>query len=127
MSKIIIGSAGVRSVLLYLLPLALALVSLFAWTASASAETSFKGQYGNPTASGEAAIAASGGDSGSALTASGGGDPSSGDTGSSVATMGVLPLTGILPDTGGPLLPLFAFGAFALSFAGLLALRRLDL
>jgi LPXTG-motif cell wall-anchored protein len=35
-------------------------------------------------------------------------------------------LTGVLPDTGGPLLPLFALGVLALGFAGILLLRRLN-
>jgi LPXTG cell wall anchor motif len=110
---------GFARAYLVLLSLTLMLALLFVWTVGAYAQTSFEGQYGNPTASGEAALAASGHNSGSV-------DPSSGSTDSPASAMGVLPLTGVLPDTGGPLLPLFALGVLALGFAGILLLRRLN-
>jgi hypothetical protein len=122
MNKTISGFRGARLVLSSLLSLTLTLVLLSLWSAVAFAETSRFGQYHDPTASGEAAIAASGGhSSGSPLVAAGEDDPSS------ASASGVLPLTGLLPDTGGPLLPLLALAIFASSFAGLLALRRLNL
>jgi hypothetical protein len=104
---------GFARAYLVLLSLSLMLALLFVWTVDAYAQTSFEGQYGNPTASGEAALAASGHNSGSV-------DPSSGSTDSSASAMGVL------PDTGGPLLPLFALGVLALGLAGILLLRRLN-
>lgn len=121
---------GARPVLL---TLALVLTLVFGWTALAHAQTSFEGQYGSPTASGEDAIEAStdasGGapaaSGGSALTASGGVEPSPGGSGSA-SSSGSSSLIAVLPDTGGPLLPLLALGTLALGFAGTLALRRLN-
>ena len=120
MSRIIPGFAGACAALL---SLTLMLALFFVWTADAYAQTSFEGQYGNPTASGEAALTGSGSHSGSH---SGSVDSSSSAPDSSVSATGVLPLTGLLPDTGGPLFPLFGLGVLALSFGGLLVLRRLN-
>ena len=111
--------AGFTRVCLVLLSLTLILALLFVWTVDAYARTSFEGQYGSPTASGEATLTASGHNSGSV-------DSSAGATDPSASTMGVLPLTGVLPDTGGPLLPLFGLGVLGLGLAGILLLRRLN-
>jgi hypothetical protein len=112
MSKAISGFAGAR---LVLLSLTLMLALSFVLTVDAYAKTSFKGQYGNPTASGEAVLTAAGHNSGSV-------DPSSGVTDTSASATGVLPLT-VLPDTGGSLLPLFVLGVLACGLGGILLLR----
>lgn len=126
MSKAIDGPRDARLVLFSLLSLTLTLILLSVWPSVAFAEPSFVGQYGNPTASGEVAIAASGGGSGNSLASCGEAQlTAGGEDPCSASSAGVLPLTGLLPDTGGPLLPLFALAVLASSFAGLLALRRL--
>jgi LPXTG-motif cell wall-anchored protein len=90
-----------------LLSLILMLVLVLSWAAVAQAQDPFAAQYGNPAAAGEAAIMSAG--------VSGGG-------GGTQAAAGVP--TGILPSTGGSLLPFVALGLLALSSAGLLAIRR---
>lgn len=121
MNGIISGFVSAR---LALLSLTIAFALLFVWTAGAYAETSFKGQYGNPTASGEAALTASGDDDYSGSESSRV-DPSSGATDPSSSETGVLPLS-VLPDTGGPLLPLLGLGVLACGLGGILLLRRLN-
>jgi len=112
-------TTGFARVCLVLLSLTLMLALLFAWTVDAYARTSFEGQYDSPTDPGEAALVASGHNSGSV-------DSSSDATDSSDSATGVLPLTGVLPDTGGPLLPLFGLGVLALGLAGILLLWRVN-
>lgn len=82
--------------------LALVTALVLGWSATANAQTSFEGQYGDPMASGQEAIESSGAASG---------------TGSVAAA-------GALPDTGGSMFPFFALGTLALSTTGLLMLRH---
>jgi hypothetical protein len=85
------------------------LTMLLGWTAAAHAQSSRDAQYRSPTASGEAAIAAS--DlSGSASASSSAGASAS--------------ASGVLPSTGGPALQLAVLGGIALTSTGLLILRH---
>ncbi len=111
MSKIVLSHRNARLVFLALVTLTAALLS---WTATAHAQTSRGAQYDSPTATGQAAIAAS--DLSSARA---------GSAGVSSSATGVRNgLTGVLPSTGGPLVQLIAVGAIALSSTGLLVLRH---
>lgn len=96
-----------RSTRLLLLTLTLSLGLM--WAGAAYAQDPAGDQYGSQVASGEAAIASAD----SASTAKTAAQPASGGI-----TMGILPLT------GGPLLPFVALGVLGLSTFGLLALRR---
>ena len=97
-------SRGARLLLLTLI-LSLGLV----WAGAAYAQDPVGDQYGSKVASGEAAIASAD----SASTATTAAKPASGGI-----TMGILPLT------GGPLLPFVALGILGLSTFGLIAFRR---
>lgn len=97
----VLRSIGARLALL----LTVALMLVFSWTAVAYAQTSADEAYGSPTQSGEVAIAEIEG------------------PGAAVAAA-ESPPSGVLPETGGPLLPLVALGVFALSATGLIAIRR---
>lgn len=135
--------------------LALALVLSFCVTAVADAETSAKnGQYANPTSSGEDIIdvtftggsgTPSNGDSGSlgnsgsagvAGSTAGGSsgsfsviaalaDPLLGGSGGDPVAAGVAGI-GVLPETGGTLVPYIALMVFVLSAASLVAVRRFN-
>lgn len=89
--------------------LALILLLGLTWAGAAHAQDAFDDQYGSQVASGEAAIASAN----PTATASATAGPASGGE-----------KMGILPDTGGPLLPFAALGILGLSSVGLLALRR---
>lgn len=90
-----------------ILALILALAVTFVWSAAAYAATPEDVQYGSPTSSvGDA-------------TGTGGAGGSAG-SGSSSGSVG---LTGMLPETGGPLLSLVALGSAALIGTGLLLFR----
>ncbi len=124
--------ADVRLAVVSLVSVTLAVVLLLTWAAVAFAQTSYDGQYGDPTASGETAILSSGEEGPSSGGGSAAEDPASGrDSGVASAASdpanGVIPFTGLLPETGGPVLPLLAFGILALGSGGLLVLRRLNL
>ena len=103
------GLISVRSrIARKLLVLALAMALVLGWSATANAQTSSDSQYGDPMSSGQEAIESS-------STASGSGAAS--DPGSVAAA-------GVLPDTGGSVLPFLALGTLALSSTGLLMLRH---
>ena len=112
-----------RLAVVSLVSVTLAVVLLLTWAAVAFAQTSYDGQYGDPTASGETAILSSGdssssggGDSSGHSSSSGGAaltalDPANGTNGSAAGiydpstgaggfTSGVIPLTGLLPTWG---------------------------
>lgn len=89
--------------------LALALSLGLIWAGVAHAQDSFGDQYGSPVDSGEAAIEST--DSAATATAA-----------ATSASGGIT--TGVLPLTGGPLLPFVALGMLSLSTIGLLAFRR---
>jgi hypothetical protein len=94
--------------------LALILLVGLTWAGAAQAQEAFEDQYGSQVASGEAAIESV------ADSATGGADPATG--GADPATGGET--MGLLPFTGGPLVPFAALGILALSSVGVLALRR---
>ena len=105
MSKSVLSSRNVSTVLLLIVTLILLTSSVTA----AYAQTSREAQYDSPTASGEAAIQAS---------------ELSGVEGSAGASSASAGVTGVLPSTGGPLVQLIAVAALALSSTGLLVLRQ---
>ena len=113
-------ATGMRVILMLLASMC---VLVIGWTAAAQARTSTAGQYGSPTDSGVAAISAASKGSGGAALTSGGAALTSVDGGAGSA--GVLPLTGLLPETGGPLLSLALLGALSLGCGGVLSLRCL--
>lgn len=98
MSLVSVASLIARKFLILVLVTAL----VVGWSAAAEAQTSFDDQYGDPLSSGQEAI------------------ESSGD----VSDPGSVAAAGVLPDTGGPMLPFFALGALALGSTGLLMLRH---
>ena len=102
--------------------LACALLSVLVWGGAAHAQDSFGDQYGSPVDSGEAAIesAESSASDASASAASAPGASASA-TAATTANGGIT--SGILPLTGGPLLPVLALGLLCLSTGGLLASR----
>ena len=107
--------------------LACALLSVLVWGGAAHAQDSFGDQYGSPVDSGEAAIesAESSAPDASASAASDASASASGASASAAAATtasgGIT--SGILPLTGGPLLPVLALGLLCLSTGGLLASR----
>ena len=115
MGKSVSTHLGVRKLLF----VALALALVFGWGTTAQAQTPAKAQYGNPTATAAgnpgASASASNGDA-PAPDAPGGSGGSKGDARGGAVT------SGVLPATGGPLLPL---GALALGATSLLVLSRI--
>jgi hypothetical protein len=111
---------------------ACALLSVLVWGGAAHAQDSFGDQYGSPVDSGEAAIesAESSAPDASASAASASDASASGASASGASASAAAATTasggitsGILPLTGGPLLPVLALGLLCLSTGGLLASR----
>lgn len=115
-----------------LLALILALAVMFAWSAAAYAVTPEDVQYGSPT--GGVGDATGGSSGGSGLTGVSGSEGSAGgsgslallgtaETGDDLAASGSVGLTGLLPETGGPLFSLVALASAALIGTGLILFR----
>lgn len=114
------------------LALILALAVMFAWSAAAYAVTPEGVQYGSPTGGVGDATGTGGSSGGSGLTGGSGSEGSTGGSGS-VALVGTaetgddlagsVGLTGLLPETGGPLFSLVALASAALIGTGLILLR----
>lgn len=130
MSKVI-SEFGIRQVL----GLVVAMVLMLGWATAAHAQTPKDFQYGDPTASGIAAIEDSGisgggfggtggGSSGTAAIEDSGvlGGGSAGDP-SDPSEEYVGGTLGLLPETGGPSLALVGICAVVLGSAGMLVLR----
>lgn len=101
--------------------LILALVLTLGWTTFAYAQTSSGTQYGSRTASGETAIHELSSGASSASASAGVSSASVSAVGSSGGTG----ITGVLPNTGGPMIPFAVLGGLALCTTGLLVIRRL--
>ena len=102
--------------------LACALLSVLVWGGAAHAQDSFGDQYGSPVDSGEAAIeSAESSVSDASASAASASDASASAAAATTASGGIT--SGILPLTGGPLLPVLALGLLCLSTGGLLASR----
>jgi len=102
-------------------------VLVLGWATAAHAQdTPAASQYGRSTETGESAINEALDPSGETGTdAIAGGSSLTGASGVLEAgATGGSGLTGVLPSTGGPLLPLALLGGLALSSAGLLLARR---
>jgi len=102
-------------------------VLVLGWATAAHAQdTPAASQYGRSTETGESAINQALDPSGETGTgAIAGGSSLTGASGLLEAgATGGSGLTGVLPSTGGPLLPLALLGGLALSSAGLLLARR---
>lgn len=98
--------------------LACALLSVLVWGGVAHAQDSFGDQYGSPVDSGEAAIESA---EPSASAASASASAASASATAATASGGIT--SGVLPLTGGPVLPVLALGLLCLSTGGLLASR----
>lgn len=101
--------------------LACALLSVLVWGGVAHAQDSFGDQYGSPVDSGEAAIESAESSASDASASAASASASSASATAATATGGIT--SGILPLTGGPMLPVLALGLLCLSTGGLLASR----
>ena len=111
MSKIILTPVSVKVV-----PLVLLLVLVFGWNATAYAQTSADGQYASPTMTASGNPTATGDLPNTETEVTASGNPlETEDT----------PSIGVLPATGGSLLPLVALATFALGATSLLILWQI--
>lgn len=104
------------------LALILALTVTFVWSAAAYAVTPEDVQYGSPTGS----VGDTTGTGGSGGSVGGSGSLAlvgTTETGDAPAASGSVGLTGLLPETGGPLFSLVALASAALIGTGLILLR----
>ncbi|MDQ3659411.1 MAG: hypothetical protein M3338_07020, partial [Actinomycetota bacterium] len=124
------GSFAMSSISRKLTAAVVVAVLVLGWATAAHAQdTPAASQYGGPTETGESAINQALDPSGYTDTgANAGGSSLTGVTEASgvleAGATGGSGLTGVLPSTGGPLLPLVLLGGLALSSAGLLLARR---
>ena len=121
------GSFAISSIARKLTAAVVVAVLVLGWATAAHAQdTPAASQYGGSTETGESAINQaldSSGETGTGAIA--GGSSLTGASGVLEAgATGGSGLTGVLPSTGGPLLPLALLGGLALSSAGLLLARR---
>ena len=121
------GSFAISSISRKLTAAVVVAVLVLGWATAAHAQdTPAASQYGRSTETGESAINEALDPSGETGTdAIAGGSSLTGASGVLEAgATGGSGLTGVLPSTGGPLLPLALLGGLALSSAGLLLARR---
>ena len=120
------GGSTLRSFGLMMLLLTFVLGLTLGLTAIAQAQTSKDEEYGNQAASGLQAIEGAFASSGGSGSHHSNGSHSSHNSGGHPDATGVLS-SGVLPFTGGSLLPPIALGVLALSAIGLIAVRRSNL